>query len=88
MPGHDPSAANCDTGTHLAKPMDSMTNRSTQGVVEVQYQKLVECSAIEQAAADDQVLLTQQIQQVRTCLALTTKDVAAAFMLSTQSAHR
>lgn len=68
--------------------MDSMTNRSTQGVVEVQYHKLVEWSAIEQAAADDQVLLTQQIQQVSICLALTTTGVAAAFMLSTQSAHR
>ena len=42
-----------------------MIKTSAQDIVVLQYHKLVECSTIEQAAADDQVLLAQQIRQVR-----------------------
>lgn len=48
-----------------------MTQISQQEVVVVQYHKLVGRSAIEQAAADDHVLLAQQIEQVRVFLTLT-----------------
>lgn len=65
-----------------------MSKSSTQDVVVVQYHKLVNCSTIEQAAADDQVLLAQQIQQVRVCLTLTRTSVVAAVALSTQSIQR
>ena len=56
-----------------------MSESSTQDVVVVQYHKLAECSAIEQAAADEQVLLAQQIQQVRVCLTRT--DVVVTVVL-------
>lgn len=42
-----------------------MTRSATQDVINVQYQQLLECAVIQQVATDDQVLLAQQIQQVR-----------------------
>lgn len=42
-----------------------------QDVIVVEYHKLVECSVSDQAATEDQVLLAQQIQQVRLLSRLT-----------------
>lgn len=43
---------------------------AAQDVIVVEYHKLVECSGSDRAATEDQVLLAQQIQQVRVLLAL------------------
>lgn len=50
---------------------DSMPRNVAQDVTVVEYYKLVECSMSDQPATEDQVLLAQQIQQVRVLSLLT-----------------